>query len=50
MGILSNEGAVRTEEIEILVVPGIKVLAKESGNWQDDQAASIRELVNSLWG
>ncbi|MBZ2175877.1 substrate-binding domain-containing protein [Schnuerera sp. xch1] len=46
MGILSNEGAVkRTEGNEEILsqYPGIKVLAKESGNWQKDQGMDITE-------
>ena len=53
MGILSNEGAVkRTEGNEEILgkYSGIKILAKESGNWQDDQAMSITENWLTAYG
>jgi inositol transport system substrate-binding protein len=46
MGILSNEGAVkRTEgnESVLSAYPDIKILAKESGEWQYDKGMSITE-------
>jgi inositol transport system substrate-binding protein len=47
MGILANEGAIlRTQGNEDTFkekYPGIKVLAKETGNWQEDQGLTIAE-------
>ncbi|CCQ97627.1 Periplasmic binding protein and sugar binding domain of the LacI family protein [[Clostridium] ultunense Esp] len=53
MGILSNEGAVkRTEGNEEILsqYPGIKILAKESGNWQKDQGMDITENWLTAYG
>lgn len=54
MGILSNEGAVkRTEGNESVIsakYPDIKVLAKETGNWQRDQGLSITENWLTAYG
>lgn len=53
MGILSNEGAVkRTEGNEEVLgeYPGIEVLAKETGNWQKDQALNITENWLTAYG
>ena len=47
MGILGNEGTTkRTEGVEEVIkdkYPDVKVLAKESGNWQRDQGVSLTE-------
>jgi inositol transport system substrate-binding protein len=54
MGILSNEGALgRTAGIEQTIkekYPGIKVLAKETGNWQRDQGMNITENWLTAYG
>lgn len=54
MGILSNEGAVkRTEGVEGVIAskyPNIKVLAKETGNWQRDQGLAITENWLTAYG
>lgn len=53
MGILSNEGAVkRTEGNEEVLgkYPGIKILAKETGNWQKDQGMDIAENWLTAYG
>src|SRR5699024_5937562 len=53
MGILSNEGAVkRTEGNEGILdeYSKIKVLAKETGNWQKDQGMSITENWLTAYG
>lgn len=54
MGILSNEGAVkRTEGNEGVIsskYSDIKVLAKETGNWQRDQGLSITENWLTAYG
>ncbi|WFA10131.1 sugar ABC transporter substrate-binding protein [Tissierella sp. Yu-01] len=54
MGILSNEGAVKRTEGNELVIseqyPDIKVLAKETGNWQRDQGLSITENWLTAYG
>lgn len=54
MGILSNEGAVkRTEGVEGIIkskYPNVKVLAKETGNWQRDQGLSITENWLTAYG
>jgi len=53
MGILSNEGAVkRTEGNESILsaYPDIKVLAKESGEWQYDKGMSITENWLTAYG
>ncbi|MBC8587217.1 sugar ABC transporter substrate-binding protein [Paratissierella segnis] len=54
VGILSNEGAVkRTEGNESIIeekYPDIKVLAKESGNWQRDQGLTITENWLTAYG
>lgn len=54
MGILSNEGAVkRTEGVEGIIsskYPNMKVLAKETGNWQRDQGLSITENWLTAYG
>jgi inositol transport system substrate-binding protein len=54
MGKLDNEGAVkRTEGNEKVIAasyPGIKVLAKETGNWQRDQGMSLTENWLTAYG
>ena len=54
MGILSNEGALgRTAGIDQTIkekYPGVKVLAKESGNWQRDQGMNITENWLTAYG
>lgn len=53
MGILSNEGAVkRTEgnESVLSAYPDIKILAKESGEWQYDKGMSITENWLTAYG
>jgi inositol transport system substrate-binding protein len=53
MGILSNEGAVkRTEGNEEVLAqyPDIKILAKESGEWQYDKGMSITENWLTAYG
>lgn len=54
MGILSNEGAIkRTEGVESKIkekYPDIKVLAKETGNWQRDQGLAITENWLTAYG
>ncbi len=53
MGILSNEGAVkRTEGNESILgkYPGIKVLAKEAGDWQYDKGMNITENWITAYG
>lgn len=53
MGILSNEGAVkRTEGNEEILAkyPDIKVLAKESGEWQYDKGMAITENWLTAYG
>jgi len=54
MGKLDNEGAVkRTEGNEETIkakFPGIKVLAKETGNWQRDQGMSLTENWLTAYG
>ncbi|MDR1378466.1 MAG: substrate-binding domain-containing protein [Synergistaceae bacterium] len=54
MGILSNEGALgRTAGIEQTVqekFPDIKILAKETGNWQRDQGLNITENWLTAYG
>lgn len=53
MGILSNEGAVkRTEGNEEILAkyPDIKILAKESGEWQYDKGMSITENWLTAYG
>lgn len=52
-GILSNEGALkRTEGNETVLsqYPGVKVLAKETGNWQRDQGMSLTENWLTAYG
>lgn len=52
-GILSNEGALkRTEGNESILsqYPGIKVLAKETGNWQRDQGMTLTENWLTAYG
>ena len=54
MGKLDNEGALkRTEGNESVIAdkyPGIKVLAKETGNWQRDQGMSLTENWLTAYG
>jgi inositol transport system substrate-binding protein len=53
MGILSNEGAVkRTEGNEEVLnkYPNIKLLAKETGNWQKDQGMDVTENWLTAYG
>lgn len=54
MGKLDNEGAVkRTEGNEAVIkstFPNIKVLAKETGNWQRDQGMSLTENWLTAYG
>jgi len=53
MGILSNEGAVkRTEGNESVLskYPGIKILAKETGEWQYDKGMTIAENWITAYG
>lgn len=54
MGILSNEGAVkRTEGVEQIIkekYPDIKILAKETGNWQRDQGMTVTENWLTAYG
>lgn len=53
MGILSNEGAVkRTEGNETVLAnyPGIKILAKETGEWQYDKGLAITENWLTAYG
>ena len=53
MGILSNEGAVkRTEGNETVLkdYPGIKILAKETGEWQYDKGMAITENWLTAYG
>ncbi len=54
MGKLDNEGAIkRTEGNEDVIAkkyPDIKVLAKETGNWQRDQGMSITENWLTAYG
>jgi len=53
MGILSNEGAVkRTEGNEEILsqYPGIKILAKEAGDWQYDKGMAITENWLTAYG
>lgn len=54
MGKLDNEGALkRTEGNEQVIAskfPGIKVLAKETGNWQRDQGMSLTENWLTAYG
>ncbi|PKM84341.1 MAG: sugar ABC transporter substrate-binding protein [Firmicutes bacterium HGW-Firmicutes-11] len=53
MGILSNEGAVkRTEGNEEILkdYPGIKILAKETGEWQYDKGLAITENWLTAYG
>lgn len=54
MGILSNEGAVkRTEGVEQTMkekYPDIKILAKETGNWQRDQGMTVTENWLTAYG
>ncbi|GAB1475577.1 sugar ABC transporter substrate-binding protein [Bacillota bacterium] len=53
MGILSNEGAVkRTEGNESVLseYPGIKILAKEAGDWQYDKGMNITENWLTAYG
>lgn len=54
MGILGNEGAVkRTEGVEETVkekFPDMKVLTKETGNWQRDQGLSLTENYLTTYG
>lgn len=52
-GLLTNEGAVkRTEGNETVLkkYPGIKILAKEAGDWQTDKAMSITENWLTAYG
>lgn len=52
-GILSNEGALkRTEgnETTLADYPGIKILAKETGNWQRDQGMTLTENWLTAYG
>lgn len=52
-GILSNEGAVkRTEgnETTLAKYPGLKILAKEAGDWQSDKGMSITENWITAYG
>ena len=54
MGKLDNEGALkRTEGNESVIAdkyPGVKVLAKETGNWQRDQGLSLTENWLTAYG
>jgi inositol transport system substrate-binding protein len=54
MGKLDNEGAVkRTEGNEAIIksmFPNIKILAKETGNWQRDQGMSLTENWLTAYG
>ncbi|MBN2626336.1 MAG: substrate-binding domain-containing protein [Spirochaetales bacterium] len=54
MGKLDNEGALkRTEGNEVTAkskFPGIKILAKETGNWQRDQGMTITENWLTAYG
>ena len=54
MGILGNEGTTkRTEGVEEVIkdkYPDVKVLAKESGNWQRDQGVSLTENFITAYG
>ena len=54
MGKLDNEGALkRTEGNESVIAdkyPGIKVLAKETGNWQRDQGMTLTENWLTAYG
>lgn len=53
MGILINEGAIkRTEGLESVIAdyPGIKVLAKEPGDWQKDMGMNITENWLTAYG
>lgn len=53
-GKLDNEGAVKrtqgNEEVLKSKYPGIKVLAKETGNWQRDQGMSLTENWLTAYG
>jgi inositol transport system substrate-binding protein len=54
MGKLDNEGAIkRTEGNESVIAekyPNIKVLAKETGNWQRDQGLTLTENWLTTYG
>ena len=54
MGKLDNEGALkRTEGNESVIAdkyPGIKILAKETGNWQRDQGMTLTENWLTAYG
>lgn len=54
MGKLDNEGALkRTEGNESVIAdkyPGIKILAKETGNWQRDQGLTLTENWLTAYG
>ncbi|OQY34355.1 MAG: sugar ABC transporter substrate-binding protein [Spirochaetaceae bacterium 4572_59] len=54
MGKLDNEGALkRTEGNESVIAdkyPGIKILAKETGNWQRDQGMTLTENWITAYG
>ena len=54
MGKLDNEGALKRTEGNIEVInekyPNIKVLAKETGNWQRDQGMSLTENWITAYG
>ena len=54
MGILGNEGTTkRTEGVEEVIkekYPDVKVLAKESGNWQRDEGLSLTENFITAYG
>lgn len=53
MGILSNEGALkRTEGVENILskYPDVKVLAKETGEWQADKGMAITENWLTAYG
>lgn len=54
MGILGNEGAMkRTEGVEEIIAqkyPNVKVLTKETGNWQRDQGLSLTENFITTYG
>ncbi len=54
MGKLDNEGALkRTEGNEAVIAdkfPGIKILAKETGNWQRDQGMTLTENWLTAYG